>query len=232
MKKIKILLFTGFICAPLLSYASIPSEIKNNKMNMAADVSIEDYFKEISLEENIPFFKLDPQTAQAVKETAFLMRKGLEDLGAGAIRGIFILPGKGSLSSERASVAFVGTAGECFIYDSATRETMVCGEAEKVLVRSSKELLSSSLGFVPIDTLLSQGRALQVAGLGDWICSHQAEILMTIGAVMMVSAASLILVGITGVVTFASAIEIKILAGGLAGLLALQGANVLCAPKG
>ena len=181
MKKlgmIKNLLFAGFICAPLLGYASIPTE--NNKMNMSAGASID--FKAINLEEKSHF---DPQTAQAVKETASLIKRDLEDLGASTIQRIFVLPEEGSL--ERARVVFVDTARECFIYDSVARETVVCGAEEKVLARE-EELLSSSLGFY-IDT--SSNRALQVAGLGDWICSNKTDI-MLYGGVMAVVAGPLI----------------------------------------
>ena len=121
------------------------------------------------------YFAIDLQVP-AVKETAALIRKGLEDLGAGAIRGIFILPREGSLPSEyeTASVAFVGTEGECFIYDSVTKKTVMC--EEKLLV--SEEFLLSSLAYPPV--LLSQ-ESLQVAGLGDWICSHKIEMAIGMG---------------------------------------------------
>ena len=186
MKKlgmIKSLLFAGFICAPLLGYASIPTEqIRASQLLISSQKS---------LEGKIAFFKLDPQSTQAVEETASLIKRGLEDLPASDIRGIFLLPSEGE--SETARVAFVDTAGECFIYDSVTRETAVCGKEEKVLVRSSQELLSS-IYHAP-NTSLSQIRALQVAGLGDWICSHREEIItgmaitgiITLGAVMTIA---------------------------------------------
>ena len=116
-----------------------------------------------------------------VKETASLIRKGLEDLGAGTIWGIF--SGKRSFQGENMKQPvwlFVGTAGECFLYDSVTRETVMC--EEKLLI--SQELLSGSLAYAPVS--FSQEKALQVAGLGDWICSHKTEIIiatLTAGAI-------------------------------------------------
>ena len=155
----KSLLFVGFMAYVLFSgwsWASIPKESESSRPTHSFH------------------FVLDPQESPAVEETASVMRRGLEDLGAGDIRGIFVLPGKGSLpsegESETARVAFVDTVGECFMYDSVTRETEVCEEEE--------ELLSGSLTYAPIDTSLSQERALQVAGLGDWICSHKEEIMI------------------------------------------------------
>ena len=166
---IKNLLFVGFMAYVLFSgwsWASIPKE------------------SESSWPTHSFHFVLDPQESPAVEETASVMRRGLEDLGAGDIRGIFVLPGRESLpsegESETARVAFVDTVGECFMYDSVTRETEVCEEEEELLVRSSEELLSSSLAYAPIDTSLSQERALQVAGLGDWICSHKEEVMIGI----------------------------------------------------
>lgn len=127
-------------------------------------------------------FSLDPQEVLAVEEITSQIKEGLQNLEeAGDIQGMFILPEKESVlslseptSSERMlRVAFLDTARKCFIYDSMTKEMVLCDEEDEALVKESEEVLTSSLSYTPSE-------ALQTAGIGDFICSNKPAITMGI----------------------------------------------------
>ena len=111
---------------------------------------------------------------QAVEETASLMRAGLENLGAGDIRGVFALPTKENVhqtAGEIARVAFLDTAGGCFMYDSITSKMALCDQEEEVLVRDQEELVANSLSHFLVDSAVISREPLPVTSLGDDLCA-------------------------------------------------------------
>ncbi len=143
-------------------------------------------------------FSLGPQEILAVEEQASQMKAGLEHLGAGDIQRMFVLPRKESVSSESSEsegmvrVAFLDTAKKCFVYDSMTKEMVICDEEDTVLVRDSEEVLASSLSsYAPVDSSFIPVGALQTAGLRDFICTYETEI--KIGAGVLAIAGTLII---------------------------------------
>ncbi len=127
-------------------------------------------------------FSLGPQEILAVEEKASQIKSGLEHLGAGDIQGVFVLPKKESVSSESAGsegtvrVAFLDTAKKCFMYDSMTKEMVLCDEESAILVRDSEEVLVSSLSsYVPVDSSFIPVGSLQTAGLKDFICTYETQ---------------------------------------------------------
>ena len=219
MKKfwmIKNLLLAGFMAhAPLLGYASIPQE--SNRANAVTAKSF--YFALDSLSAQAVEMQAglaQVVETQAVEETASLMRAGLENLGAGDIRGVFALPTKENVhqtAGEIARVAFLDTAGGCFMYDSITSKMALCDREEEVLVRDQEELVAHSLSYLPADSLES----VQVAILEEKLCPYVntlrkpkvvREVTLIGGVVGLVGGAVGISVLLAGIAASATAVAI------------------------
>ncbi len=87
------------------------------------------------------------------------------------------MPSESSESEGMVRVAFLDTAKKCFVYDSMTKEMVICDEEDTVLVRDSEEVLASSLSsYAPVDSSFLPVGALQTAGLGGFICAYKEPI--------------------------------------------------------
>ena len=213
--------------APLLGYASIPQE--SNRAHTVTAKSFHFALDSLSVQaveiqalpatqavkmQALPAQAVETQAGlaqvvetQAVEETASLMRTGLENLGAGDIRGVFVLPTKENAhqtAGEIVRVAFLDTAGGCFMYDSITSKMALCDREEEVLVRDQEELVASSLSYLPADSLFIPRESVQVASLCSFLDTIE---LSEIGTVSI----SLILVGVV-----ASAIMVPVMSTGIA----------------
>ncbi len=167
-------------------------------------------------------FSLGPQEILAMEEQASQIKVGLEHLGAGDIQRMFILPTKESVPSESSEsegmvrVAFLDTSKKCFVYDSMTKEMVLCDEEDTVLVRDSEEVLASSLSsYAPVDSSFIPRGYLQTAGLGDFICAYETEIKIgvtagVVGAIIggLIGATGPMLIGMAGALGIAGMIII------------------------
>ena len=124
----------------------------------------------------------------SIEETALLIETGLIALEAGDITNIFFLsnpvslPDSGRGNMDR--VAFLDSAKKCFIYDIRTSETVFCDSEERIFLREVETMTAHEISNPYSNYSLTSG--MQVAGLGDWLCSHRKEI---------TAAADLILIG-------------------------------------